>query len=586
MKTEHSELMADTPLPTDSLEVKLAFQTIACRTCKFFWPTNGSAQPYGPYSTFDLDQNFPTESNPPAGNPATFSWAQGITSAPGFPSPEIMDGCRKAPIMTIGINPNLTSFFPGPTGASWCYPAFTSANGGDANTKYAYYYRYRSIYQEHFDFNPQFIEPYLLPEGRIVATADGKIGLIKVTGNAPPVELDLEYTGENQPFKISLNWVLGEPPYVVLFSSGTAFKQGDLLAAKLSVTAGKPVNVDRQIVTYYDQFVPVINYLSQFLQNKGNAGANVRMGEDVCQLDMVACASPHWAPPYMGGTITENGVINNCISANAWVIKQLVQTRPAVLYIIGEVSFDMFRDNLGNLVKSNVTLPSDPADGAFTLLRQTIDPLNPVTLEYSYNNAGVTYNLSTRLVISPHFSFYYLFIPQFRFSPADLETLKTSYAACYNYITHNPDMSLGQDTGGTYTAFQINSNVPQTLNALQANYGPAYSFLQANYYDVHAMLSTVLEDLYTNGEMSWVAGANGDPGYLARNTGSCDFCVNNHWEFPLGCPYKKNTEAPPAPGFLEMIAADMVAKGKPAGAIALKPYAEKLVIAPDGKIVI
>jgi hypothetical protein len=50
-----------------------------------------------------------------------------------------MDGCRKAPIMTIGINPNLTAFAPGRAGASWCYPDFSDASGGDAATKYAYY---------------------------------------------------------------------------------------------------------------------------------------------------------------------------------------------------------------------------------------------------------------------------------------------------------------------------------------------------------------------------------------------------------------------------------------------------------------
>ena len=44
--------------------------------------------------------------------------------SPTFPDAEVMDGCRKAPIMTIGINPNLTAFAPGSTGASWCYPSF------------------------------------------------------------------------------------------------------------------------------------------------------------------------------------------------------------------------------------------------------------------------------------------------------------------------------------------------------------------------------------------------------------------------------------------------------------------------------
>jgi len=578
--------MGTRPTSTDSLEIKLAFQIIACRTCDFFWPKNGSAQPYGPYSAFDFDQDFAPPPAPVMGAGTSFSWAQGITAEPAFPTPEIMDGCRKAPIMTIGINPNLTSFFPGPTGASWCYPGFTSDNGSDASAKYAYYYRYRSLYQEHFDANPQFITPYLLPDGHIIAADDGKMGLIKVTGVAPPIELTLDYKGQAASV-INLNWTPGQPPYVVLVSSGTKFKKGDLLAAKLSVPAGKPVNIDRQLVTYYNQFVPVIDYFNNFLESNGNAEPNVRMCEDVCQLDMVACASPHWAPPFMGGKKTENEVISNCLSTNAWVIKQLVQTKPAVIYIIGETSYAMFRDNFGKLIKSNNPLNASKADGAFTLLRQTTDLENPVTLEYSYNNNGQTYNLSSRLVISPHFSFFKYFVPQFRFSPKDLKTLKTKYPDCYQYLGHNPDMSLGlKDPAQTYTAFQINSNVQQVLATLRSDYDTAYTFLMANYYDVHLMLSTVLDDLYSKGNLLWVTGTDGNPGYLTRNEGSCNFCVNNYWTFPQGCPYKKDSETHPPPGFLEMIAADMAVKGKPVAMHIERFYAEKMPIAPDGKILI
>jgi len=449
------------PLPVltaDPLEVKLAFQTIACRTCHFFWPAAGGAQPYGPYSTFDFEENYPVQAQPAAGG-QSFSWAAGLTAEPGFPQPEIMDGCRKAPIMTIGINPNLTSFFPGPTGASWCYPGFQSLGSSDPSVKYAYYYRYRSVYQEHFDNDPQFIAPYLQKTDAIVATADGKMGLIKVSGLEPPIEVTIDYTGQSAPVITKLNWAPGTPPYVILFSTGSDFEKGDILAAKLDVMAGVPVNVERQVVGYYEQFVPVLDYFNAFLQSKGINGAAARMGEDVCQLDMVACASPHWTPAFLGGTVAaENEVITNCVTDNAWVIKQLVQTKPAVLYIVGESSFDMFRDNLGNFIQGNQSLDTIPADGAFTLLRQTTDPANPVTLQYQYSAGGNTYSLSTRLVISPHFSFNYNFVPQFRFSPADLEKLEKSFAACYQYLTHTPGISQGQkQPGETYSAFLLSA---------------------------------------------------------------------------------------------------------------------------------
>jgi len=38
--------------------------------------------------------------------------------------------------------------------------------------------------------------------------------------------------------------------------------------------------------------------------------------------------------------------------------------------------------------------------------------------------------------------------------------------------------------------------------------------------------------------------------------------VNEHWTFPLGCPYEKNElESPPA-GFLEKVAEAIVAAGR------------------------
>ena len=47
---------------------------------------------------------------------------------------------------------------------------------------------------------------------------------------------------------------------------------------------------------------PSLNTFNDFLKNKGHKDANLAIGEDVGQLDMVACASPHWKPGFLGGT--------------------------------------------------------------------------------------------------------------------------------------------------------------------------------------------------------------------------------------------------------------------------------------------
>jgi len=46
---------------------------------------------------------------------------------------------------------------------------------------------------------------------------------------------------------------------------------------------------------------------------------------------------------------------------------------------------------------------------------------------------------------------------------------------------------------------------------------------------------------------------------LARTTGPCMFCVNDHWKFPKGCPYGKPDEKQYSIGFLEKVTATMLA---------------------------
>lgn len=197
-----------------------------------------------------------------------------------------MDGCRKAPIMTIGINPNLTAFAPGKTGASWCYPSFSSADNTDSWTKYAYYYRYRSVYQEHFDLN--FIESYLLPDGSIRAAKPGLLLRSSRTSDDPSYEILVQYDGDPGPTAVHLPGKFGQPRYVVLVDANTRFKKDDLLAARLQVPGGQKTDVYAQPIGYYMQMVPVLSAFEAFLKEKGHPNAHLQIGEDVGQLDMVA----------------------------------------------------------------------------------------------------------------------------------------------------------------------------------------------------------------------------------------------------------------------------------------------------------
>ena len=38
-------------------------------------------------------------------------WVDAVSAGKKFVEPAILRGCRKAPVMTVGINPNLSAYF-------------------------------------------------------------------------------------------------------------------------------------------------------------------------------------------------------------------------------------------------------------------------------------------------------------------------------------------------------------------------------------------------------------------------------------------------------------------------------------------
>ncbi|MDY8138717.1 hypothetical protein [Aquimarina sp. 2201CG5-10] len=544
------------------LEIDLVYNVRSCGTCKFFWPDDVSKQPYGPFPIFDFNSNTPQE-NDPTDDPVDYAWLKGTTRDQGFPNGEVMDGCRKAPIMTIGINPNLTAFAPGIQGTSWAYPSFTSDNNTDAWTKYAYYYRYRSVYQEHLDIN--LIKEYLLKEGEIIAQKAGVVVSAIRTSAAPDFSIEVLYDGDENKTKIELNRALGEPRYVLLYDHyepNNRFEKGDIIAAKLDVPADKEVEVYQKQIGYYEQFVPSLDQFNKFLIEKGNTGANLHIGEDVCQIDMVACASPHWNEDYLGNQ--EKEIVSNCVSTNAWAMKQLVQTKPAILYLVGEASYNMFRDAFGNLLNRKTKLPKYPEDGAFTLFKETIDDNDPTYFKFNTEIDGESYDVATRIIVTPHFSYNTNFLPQFRMSEDSWDTFKEKHVSCADFLKTDKRITyVAPKKEGYFMAFEITEDLAGVWKDLYEQYKNALDDLQSYYYNPHKDMARVLETLYKEGKLAYTQKGNDGKGYLTRTEGSCHFCVNDKWSFPLGCPYDKISEKPPTPGFLQKVAKEIVAAGKP-----------------------
>jgi hypothetical protein len=544
---------------SDPLEVALVFGVRPCGTCSFFWPPETGQQPYGPYPAYDFDANTPAPH--PAGSDATFAWLNGTTRPGCFPDAEIMDGCRKAPIMTIGINPNLTAFLPGAMGANWCYPSFSSDNGTDSWTKYAYYYRYRSVYQERFD--PNFVQQFLNPDKRILAAKPGTLVSADRPSDAPEYPLKVRYDGEDQDTAIVVPNKLGEPRYVLLFdvrAPHNRFQKGDTIAAQLDVPAGRNTTIFAQGIGYYQRILPVLGRFETFLRSRGHHDARLKVGEDVCQLDMVACASPHWGPPWLGGTSAKvQEVIGNCVTKNAWALKQLLQTRPAVLFLVGEATFNMFRFAFGRLIHADAELPAAPTDGAFTLLRLTTD--RAYRFEFAGTIDGRAYEISVRLVVTPHFSYGTNFLPQYRLSAEAWAELQHKFPDCAQFLQHDPRLQFVPPGTAAFAAFQIVKDDSAVLSHVEGTWPKASAILDPAYYDPNQIMEGVLQDAYASGELSYTVPKRGQAGFLARTAGPCVFCVNDHWKFPLGCPYGKPDEAPLPAGFLDKVSAAVVAAG-------------------------
>lgn len=561
------------PSASDPLEIQLIYQVRSCGTCSFFWPQDKEKdkfkQSYGPYTSYDFDVNAPYTASYKQGSEGS-PWVLGRTRPPVFPEAEVAGGCRKAPIMTIGINPNLTSFYPGQTGAAWCYPSFSSHGGSDAWAKYAWYYRYRSVYQERIGLD--FVRKFILPEGRVYAPRPGSVtGAAERTDTNPAWSFRVRFEGDAEETTIHLPGQVGDFPNVLLFDPyppNNVFHAGDVLAGRLSVPGGIQVEVQQQQVSYYMQFVPVLERFQDSLRKAGH-NATLHMGEDVSQLDMVACASPHWSEGCLGGNQESiDTIVNNCVNRNAWAIKQLVQSRPAVLYIVSESSWKMFHDSFGAHVRRDPPIPANPEDHDFTLLRETTDPEHPCNLVLDVTVDGLRYELATRIVITPHFSYDENFIPQYRLSQTDWHDFSSTQAAAFAALTpKNGFHPAAKDPKypNDFVIISLSADPAKTASArawLQQQFPDVFHALEKYYFDPHALMAGVLDDLMQQGTLSW-QGQDQGPGFLSRNSGSCHFCVNQYWAFPLGCPYGKPKEQAPPPGFLEKVAEQVVAMGKP-----------------------
>lgn len=535
------------------LEVKLVKEVRTCRTCKWFW---GGVPPYGNFPVFDWNEDFPEEirSQKQTTETITKPALKGKACGQGQVDPGIMHGCRKAPIMTVGINPNMTSYFPSSSGARWSYPNFSN------EARYAYYYRHHNVYQE--SLATDFIKDNVIEGSEIIAEKNGWLIGSSRSSDHRWLLLNIQYENENDPVEIEVAWT-AEQRFVVFVDRTFnldqeqdesqppiefGFKKGDLIGGKIEGLEAEDIQIYENTTGYYQRYVHV---LESFKKMAGGPleDAELSISEDVAQHDMIGCASPGWSSAY---DIPTDRITKNCVIDNAWLLYQLIQSKPSVIVIVGGSSLAMFArifapflkdfdyevvrtDEEGNTVKT--------IEETYKLLKETVE-----REKYLHIKIG-DYELKSRIVISPHFSYGSNFYKQSRLSENAWQAFKTDF--------HNDAQILKEqnripaDTWNNITPVQIDGPDDPIQEELSA---PAWNVLMAYYYAPIDMLASVLLQEYKANRLTY----DDSIGRLKRTEGSCKFCVNDQWQFPEGCPYGKDKETPPKGGELEAIVQEVI----------------------------
>jgi hypothetical protein len=529
--TVRNEFMDFEDLSNEPLEVRLVGETTTCRSCDWFW----QPAPYGPYPSFDFNKAYPEvfleRTNEQFRDKDLARSVPGISRGQAIANPQILHGCRKSPVMTIGINPNLTGFWPGPDGARWAYPLFSSF------ARYAYYYRHRTTHQESFSL--EYIRKHIREDGAIRAKQAGYLKSGQRANAGRNMTLKLVYEDGSQD-EIIQKWD-PENPFVVLIGPGQSFKSGEVIAGYMDLPNGVELPVQQNVVGYYQRVIPILEQVSGWLRSQRNL-PNLEMAEDVCQLDMVACASPGWGAQF---EINKEQVVENCVNKNAWVVKQLIQSNPKVIVFSGESAFQMF-----NLMFEPFITPKLWDDmEVYGLLKMTAR--DPHYLAIQMEVDGRAYRLRARIIISPHFSYDDNFEPHCRLSPDELQEFIGKFPDAYAELQAAARVIDPKAKGDGYTAIRT-----EGLRNWTEKYPVAAIRLMQELYDPSSLIGQGITQEILLGNLQFDSSNN----HLKRSEGPCRFCVNSRWVFPEGCAYGKPDEPELPAGFLEKVVERVIGK--------------------------
>ncbi|QSH41498.1 hypothetical protein P0136_07700 [Lentisphaerota bacterium ZTH] len=495
------------------IEVKLVNEVKSCRTCKWFW---GGIPPYGPYPAYSWTERYPAEVlrhlPQQTGPMEPVKWMQAVSSGFNLIDPAIMHGCRKAPIMTMGINPNLTSYFPSSSGARWAYPHFNE------DEQYAYHYRHQTIFQESLD--PAFLLPHIVEGTEIKAAKDGWIISTARSADHRWLLLTVQYIHEPEPTAIELAWT-PDARYVVLKDKSSKkedkpdFKRGEVIAGVLKPVSGINIDIFENCTSYYQRFINVLELFKNMCRDE-LADSELTIGEDVSQHDLIACASPGWSSTY---DIPTERITENCVNIHGYAVSQVIQSRPELLVIVGRSSVNMF----GEIFGPYLDLDWQGKD-IFQLLKETTE--REKYLEIKYRD----YHLKTRIITCPHFSYWQNFVPHSRFSADAWQVFKNEFSSDTEILeSENRVQPPGYND---VIAVRIDGQDDEIRHRISVQ---GWNIIMAYHFIPFEMMAKVLAEMFRKGQLNYDRSSR----HLSRAHGACRFCCNDLWQFPEKCPYQK-----------------------------------------------
>jgi hypothetical protein len=284
-------------LPT---EVELVYQVMPCNALRTAQEPGHDPHPcsyfrrWGRYHSYD----YAAEGPPP--QPGIVQESVYVGRGPLVP--EVLSGCRKAPILAVGINPNLPGWWPATR--SWVNPLF------DDYQQYAHYFRYRAIAK------------LQLPPADYLAYGGGP-------ANGPFSDHELEVPSDPQ----------GRRRITVELQPQTMYAAYQRLLDTLAAAMGWPSQ--------------------QLAVGEDLAYANMVACPSAKWTTKASPADP--SLPAMTAS-ERTGIVTECFHKRRYFLRQLFQSLPAVILIFSQNTANAFNGELRDRLVVGTPDPNEPLE--------------------------------------------------------------------------------------------------------------------------------------------------------------------------------------------------------------------------------